>query len=392
MDLKLFFSPLPEGVAADIKAYNSFYKSIKVNEGQMPGIKGEDIALIGIEENRGTERNKGVNKAANELRLRLYNLKKGFGRYRIVDLGNLKSGIHLEDTYLRLKEVCQYLIDHDVLPVVIGGSHDMDYGQFLAYQELEKLVSLLNIDATLDMEDGKQLCWSENHIQKIMMHEPNFLFNYSQLGHQTYLIDSAAIDVLEKLYFGAYRLGLLRHNIREMEPVIRDADMLSFDITAIKSIDAPGNANAQAFGLTSEEACQICWYAGLNEKMSSAGFYEYNPEMDLHGKTASVVATMIWYFIEGYYHRKKEKDFKNNDYLKYVVSMPNEPATLVFFKSKLSDKWWLEVPFPEGKERTNKWEFEIHRNCIVPCSYSDYETANKGELPERWINTHAKLV
>jgi formiminoglutamase len=162
--------------------------------------------------------------------------------------------------------------------------------------------------------------------------------------------------------------------------------MISFDVTAIRSSDAPGNGNAQPFGLTGEEACQICWYAGLNEKLSSIGFYEYNPLFDdVHKKTASVVATMIWYFIEGYYNRKNESNFRSNDFIKYVVSMPVDPETIQFYKSKFSEKWWMEVPYPNGKERYS-------RNSIVPCSYTDYQTALKGEIPDRYISTLAKLI
>jgi len=352
----------------------------------MPDFKGADIAIIGIEEERGTVVNKGTAKGSIEIRKKLFQLKKGYGAYKIVDLGTLRNGVDLDETYGRLSEVCHTLIENNVLPVVIGGSHDLSYGQYLAYENMEKLITLLNVDAFLDMEDGVSQPAHQQHIHKILLHEPNYLFNYSHLAYQSYLIDQNAINILEKLYFEAYRIGHLRSNIKEMEPIIRNADMLSFDITAIKSSDAPGNANSQPFGLTGEEACQICWYAGLNEKLSSAGFYEYNPDCDDENKkTAAVTATMIWYFIEGFYHRKNEQNFKTNDYLKFVVSMPSEPETLSFYKSKLSDKWWMEVPFPQGKKK-------YARNCIIPCSYSDYQKATSGDLPDRYINTHAKLI
>ncbi|GAA0891558.1 formimidoylglutamase [Fulvivirga kasyanovii] len=386
MDLKIFFSPLDEEHFSHIRSSNSFYKNIKVNTERMPDYRDADIAIIGINEERGTVINKGTATAALEIRKKLYNLKKGYGPYKIIDMGTLRNGVDLDETYGRIKEVCQILIENNVLPLIIGGSHDLDYGQFQAYEGMDKLISLLNVDAFLDMEEGVSQPPHLQHIHKILLHEPNYLFNYSHLAYQSYLIDQNAINILEKLYFEAYRIGHLRSNIKEMEPIIRNADMLSFDITSIKSSDAPGTANAQPFGLTGEEACQICWYAGLNEKLSSAGFYEYNPEHDDDlKKTASVVATMIWYFIEGYYHRKNDQNFKNNDYLKFVVSMPSEPETLSFYKSKLSEKWWMEVPYPHGKEK-------YARNCIIPCSYSDYQAATKGELPERYINTHAKLI
>src|SRR5690606_662524 len=352
MDLTIFFSPLDESINSNITSSSSFYKSIRFFGEKMPDYKDAHIALIGVTENRGAGNNTGTSKAADEIRKKLYALKKGSGKYRIVDLGNLKPGHDLQETYTRISEVCRILLENNVLPVILGGSHDLDYGQYAAYETMEKLISFLNVDAFLDLDEDREAPAQKQHVHKVLLHEPNYLFSYTHLAYQSYLIDQLSVAVLEKLYFEAFRIGQMRTNLQEMEPVIRNADMLSFDITAIKSADAPGNANAQPFGLTGEEACQICWYAGQNEKLSSVGFYEYNPELDdAHKKTASVVATMVWYFIEGYYHRKKEQNFKSNDFLKYVVAMPVENETITFYKSKFSERWWMEVPYPGGFER-----------------------------------------
>lgn len=386
MDLKLFFSPLSDDKFSAIHDAGSVFKNIKPNIDRMPAYADADMAIVGVEENRDAPHNDGVGKGADAIRNKLYRLKKGFGRYKIVDLGNIRNGMDFDETKGRITEVCHILIQHGVLPVIIGGSHAIDYAQYRSYEGMDKLVSMLNVDAFLDMEEGADKPEAQRHIHKILLHEPNFLFSYNQLAYQSYLTDQNTIGILEKLYFEAHRLGHLHRDIAEMEPIIRNADMLSFDITAIKYGDAPGNANAQPFGLTGEEACQICWYAGLNEKLSSAGFYEYNPEKDDENKrTASVVATMIWYFIEGFYHRKNEEDFKTSDYLRFVIPMHGNPDALCFYKSKLSDKWWLEVPYPEGGER-------YARNCMVPCSYNDYQQAARGELPERYITTAARLL
>jgi len=348
----------------------------------MPDYKAAQIAIFGVGEERGTDSNLGCAEGPDEIRKKLYNLKKGTGFYNIVDLGNLKKGVDLEETYTRISEVCRMLLEQNTLPIILGGSHDLDIGQYRGYEDMQKLVSFLNVDAFLDLEEGFRPSLSRQHINKILLYEPNYLFSYTHLAHQSYLIDPASVAVLEKLYFEAYRIGQLRTNLQEMEPAIRNADILSFDVTAIKSSDAPGNCNAQPFGLSGEEACQLCWYAGMNEKLSSAGFYEYNPTADDgNKKTASVIATMIWYFIEGFYHRKSEPDFKTNDFLKFTVSMPVEPELLTFYKSKVTERWWMEVSNPAGG-----------RNSIVPCTYSDYQTATKGDLPERYISTIAKLL
>jgi formiminoglutamase len=386
MDLTILFSPVDEEVFADITSNSSFFKSIVPFTEKMPEYKGAHIAIFGVREERGSQNNSGTASAPDEIRKKLYNLKRGGGQYRIVDLGNLNSGHDLDETYVRISEVCRMLLENNVLPIILGGSHDLDYGQYSGYETMEKLISMLNVDAFLDLEEKKDLNLSQRHVHKILLHEPNYLFSYTHLAYQSYLIDPLSVAVLEKLYFEAFRIGQMRTNMQEMEPAIRNADMLSFDITAIKSSDAPGNKNAQPFGLTGEEACQICWYAGMNEKLSSAGFYEYNPSLDdVNKKTASVIATMIWYFIEGYYNRKNEQNFRSNDFLKYSVSMPVEPEVLTFYKSKFSEKWWMEVPYANGRER-------YARNSIVPCSYNDYQTATKGEVPERFISTLAKLL
>lgn len=385
MDLTILFSPIDESVYANITSPTSFYKNIKIFSDKMPDFREAHMAIIGVKEERGNLDNVGAAQAADEVRRKLYTLKRGNGAYKIADLGNLNIGHDLNETYTRISEVCRMLLENNVLPIVIGGTHDLDYGQYCAYETLEKLVSFLNVDAFLDLEDHENAPENRRHIHRILLHEPNYLFGYTHLAYQSYLIDPMSVSVLEKLYFEAFRIGLMRTNMQEIEPAIRNADLLSFDVTAIRSADAPGNANAQPFGLTAEEACQICWYAGQNEKLSSIGFYEYNPRWDdEHNKTASVIATMIWYFIEGYYFRKNEQNFRSNDFLKYTVSMPVEPETLSFYKSKFSEKWWMEVPNPLS---TGKYS----RNTIVPCSYSDYQTAVKGEVPERYIHTLAKF-
>lgn len=386
MELTILFSPVDESLYSSISSNTSFFKNISIFGDKMPDYKKAHIAIFGVPEDRGASGNEGTAKGPDEVRKKLYHLKKGTGSYRIVDLGNLNPGHDLEESYVRVSEVCRILIENNVLPVILGGSHDLDYGQYSGYESMEKLISLLNVDAYLDLDDSKGSAPYKQHIQKILLHEPNYLFGYTHLAYQSYLIDQLSVSVLEKLYFEAFRVGQMRTNMAEMEPTIRNADMLSFDITAIRSADAPGNARAQPFGLTGEEACQLCWYAGLNEKLSSFGLYEYNPGYDdAHKKTASVIATMIWYFIEGYYHRKNEQNFRSNDFIRYVVAMPSEPETLLFYKSKFSEKWWMEVPYPNGRERYS-------RNSIVPCSYSDYQTATKGEVPDRYISTLSKLT
>ncbi|GAB4107694.1 formimidoylglutamase [Echinicola sediminis] len=382
MDFKLFFDPVSEHITQKKYAHNSFFRHINYHGELFPDLSGIQIALIGLEEARGMEDGVSVDQAANEVRAKLYQLKKGQSHYKVADLGNLRSGVDLKETYLRIQSVGEELMRHQILPIYIGGTHDLDFGQYLSYEGMKKLVSMLTVDAKIDMED--EGAPYEIHSQDIILHQPNFLFNYTQLAYQSFLTDRDLVNVMEKLYFDHVRLGQLRDNFKEIEPLIRNADLLSFDICAIQSADAPGASDAQPFGLTAEEACQVCWFAGMNEKLSSIGLYGYQPSYDdKRYKTASVIATMIWYFIEGFYHRKDSLSFRSNDYTKYTVSLDSKPSTIIFYKSKLSEKWWMEIP------QTGKEKFE--RGTIIPCSYQDYQTAQRGEIPERWVNAQLKL-
>lgn len=374
MDLKLFFNPTEVDVDQSPDAFQS---SIYINRHKMPDHEGMDIALIGLCEYRGGD-GTGNPASADEVRRQMYALKKGYGDYGVVDLGNFRNGPKLEDTYLRLKEVCGYLMEKNIIPVLFGGTHDLDLGQYYAYEVAEKLVSVLAVDNGVDICDGEEV--SVDHTRQIFQHSPNYLFNYCHLAYQSYLTPQKSLELLDKLSFEAVRLGVVKENIKDIEPTIRDADMLSFDMSALQAFYAPAASSAKVYGLTGEEACQICWYAGQNEKMSSIGLYNYDAFKDAEDyKTAFVMATMIWYFIEGYYHRKGDKNFKSNDYLMYEVHLGGEPETIRFYKSKLSERWWMEVPNPESEGLFN-------RNRMIACNYGDYEAALKGELPDRWMN------
>lgn len=384
MDFTLFFDALDKSLFEGIAGTDTWYEHVHIYDKRPIKWTEKHLVILGVPEERGTQRNQGVVGAANEIRKRLYRLKKGKGAYKIVDLGNLRGGMSLEETYARLRQSCEFLLKQKVIPIILGGSHDLTLGQFWAYEKVNKLINLVNVDACIDIEETPLPDMSTCHVHRILTHQPDYLFAFSHLGYQSYLNSAKTLETLEKRNFDAYSVGQMRDDLNEIEPVVRNADMLSFDLTAIKMSDAVGNRNAQNFGLTGEEACQICWFAGLSERLSSIGFYEYNPAEDVRHQTASLIATMIWYFVEGYYHRTDELNFHSNAFMKYVVSRLNNSSNIIFYKHKVTQKWWMEVPYPETVT-SNK------EKMIVPCSYKDYQKASRGDIPDRWLMTYNKL-
>lgn len=364
---------------------NNFVNSISFYEGQE--LTDYSIALIGVGEERGSSFNAGTASAPNHVRKYIYRLNKLNGSAKIIDLGNLKIGSTLNDTYFALSSIIEELIKLNIIPIIIGGGQDLTYANFLAYKNLEQTVNLVSIDSHFNLGEPDQEINSNNFLTKIILHQPNFLFNYSNIGYQTYFVDSSEIDLMGKLFFDVYRLGQVQKNIEDVEPIVRNADIISIDVSSIRQSESPGNANASPNGFYGEQACQISRYAGLSDKLTSIGFYEINPEFDNNGQTAHLVAQMIWYFIDGVNNRKKDFPVgSRKTYTKYRVNIQNGENELIFYKSDKSERWWMDVPYPSHQK------IKYERHLLVPCSYKDYQTACEDEMPDRWWQTFQKLA
>jgi formiminoglutamase len=392
MSLSDFFTPIELQKITPKKGYYSSQLGSKIEHYAVdfPDLEQKtDIAIIGVQDDRNAVNNPGCALGPDYLREQLYLLNEGGYNTKIVDLGNIRQGETVTDTYFAVKTVVNELIKKNIIPVILGGGQDITYAQYLAYEELEQKVDLVIIDSHFDLDDDSANegieTTSQSYLNKIFLHEPNYLFNYSNLGYQTFFASQDSLRVMEKLYFDVHRLGEISGQIAVAEPIIRNAGMISFDIGAIRSSDAMANANASPNGFYGEEACQLCRYAGFNDKLTSIGFYEFNPAYDNNGQTAMLLAQMIWYFIDGFYNRKKDFPLHpKSQYLIYKTSLKHDDHELVFVKSKKSDRWWMQVPYPTGGSRNERFH-------LVPCRYDDYKTAVSGELPDLWWRTYQKL-
>ena len=386
MDFSQYFEPvnIGEGDLAYNYNQNQFINSITLYKDE--DVSSYDVVIIGVEEERNAFNNEGCALAPNHVRKYLYRLIQLNSHLKIVDLGNFKLGATVDDTYFALSSILEELIKNNVIPLIIGGSQDLTYANFLAYKNLEQTVNLVTVDSKLNLGETNEEINANNFLTKIILHQPNYLFNYSNIGYQSYFVDKEELDLLSKLYFDSYRLGMIQNKIDEVEPIVRNADILSFDISAIKQSEAPANKNASPNGFYGEQACQIARYAGLSDKLTSIGFYEINPEYDTNGQTAHSVAQMIWYFIDGINHRKKDFPVgSRKSYLKYRVNINDGKNEVVFYKSDKSERWWMDVPYPVHKK------IKYERHLLIPCSYQDYQTACNNEVPDRWWQTFQKL-
>jgi len=352
-----------------------------IDENQPP-----HIAIFNVEEERGATNNQGCAAGSKEIRKYLYSLKKGPFQLRIADLGTIKAGDQQSDTYFACKEVIKVLLKHNCMPLIIGGGQDLTLASYMAYGELEQTVNLLDISSRFSLGNTDLPINSKNYFSKVLLHQPNVLFNYCQLGYQSYFTDQQEIKLLEDLHFDLHRLGQLKEDIRIAEPLLRNADFVSFNLDALSQAFAPSHLQGSPNGLNGEEACQLARYAGMSDKLSSFGIYEYNPSVDEKGVTAHLIAQMLWYFIDGFYNRKADFPACNkSDYTRYTVAVDEGKQEMVFYKSPKSDRWWIEIPY------SSNFRKRYQRHLLLPCDYQDYKTAMENEIPESWIRTQQKL-
>lgn len=377
-----FLSPLDHEILKFIEGLSSQQLGSKVvfhTKEQFPDLNKIKIAIIGVLENRG-DGNQTENVDLLPIRKEFYGLFPGNWDASIADLGDILAGNSAEDTYFALRKVVSSLIKKKIIPIVLGGTQDLTYALYRAYDGLEQMVNLVSIDNKFDFGKESEAVSASSYLTKIIIDEPNNLFNFSNVGYQTYYNSQEEIDLIDKLFFDAYRLGDVSNNISIAEPVFRDADMVSLDLTAVKSSDSGNFAVFSPNGFNGKEICALSRYSGISDKVSLFGIFNHN-----NTKQESVlIAQIIWYFIEGFHYRSNEYPFGSKEnYIKYIIPLDEE---LVFYKSNKTDRWWIEIPFISSS--SNK----LRKSTLLPCSYEEYLGACNQEIPERWWKAQRKNI
>ena len=367
-----FLEPIDKHVLSEDMGYKEkqIGKLIDAYEDHLPDVDAADIVLVGCNEQRGA----GIfdeSVAADAVRREFYNLYYWHNDIKIVDVGNVRIGKSLADTYAALKIVVHELMELDKLVVVLGGSQDLTLGQYYAFSENKKAIDSVGVDAVIDINLESSLR-SENFLMEMLTGEPNYTRHYNHIAFQSYLVHPRMLETMDKLRFDCFRVGTVKEHIDDMEPVLRNCQLLSFDIAAIAHAYAPANSISPN-GLNGEEACTLLQYAGMSRNMQSIGIYGYQPEMDKENLTAKQISHMLWYLMDGKSRGSKEAMIDERDSFNEFHTAFAEVDT-VFLQSKKTSRWWMQLPDKQ----------------FIACSYKDYLLASSNEIPERWLRAQER--
>ncbi len=349
---------------------------LEKNREKLPAEKAK-IVLIGVEEDRNAIV-KGSSASPARIREYLYRLNRIAPRFRILDLGNIRCGNTANDTYFALKDVCRELVDHGITVVVLGGSQDLTFGIARAFDD--RVFSLVNIDPKMDYCKEDKAIDSENYLN-FVFRKPSTMYSQVTLGYQNYFADSLELQYASKVDAETKRLGQLRYDMTTVEPYMREADIVSFDLNAVRQLEAPGQYFGSPNGFYAEEACQLAHYAGTGDQVKVAGFFNLIPRLDTGDLSSKLMAQIVWHFIEGFYCRTVEDPEKNRaNFSEFIVEMEDLDLQLVFYQSRQTGRWWMKI--------FNEYE---DADRIIPCTQEDYDMAARYEVPDRWWRNVRRL-
>lgn len=380
-DISIYFAPV-DHTWEEEDAVGVFVS--KHNESGFPNLDQPGVAIVYVPEFRnGYPQLHG--KRNDDFRLEFYKTFKGANwRFPIYDLGTLLPGETVEDTYFALSQVLAELVKVNIVPLVVGGSQDLTYAMYTGYESLEQMINVLSIDNRLDLGDPEQAISANGFVSQLLMRRPCYLFNYAVVGYQTPLVKASEVELFNKLFFDTVRYGEFLSDFKVAEPQLRNSDLVSIDLSAIRSSEFPGALYQEPNGFTTQEMCQIARYAGISDKLTSMALLNLFPDT-LKEAASKQVAQMIWYFMDGYAARVGDFPIGTKQYTRFTVFLDEVNHEIVFYKSDKSERWWMEVPYPP-KEGSR-----MERHHMVPCHKTDYDNSLRGEIPDLWWKTYQKL-
>jgi hypothetical protein len=354
----------------------SLYKKLAIHTSSfgIPDLESTNVCIIGLDEYRNSFF-QSATQDLDSLRREFYKLKFSNWKLSISDLGNLPNGNTVDDTYHALYEICKELLSKKIVLIIIGGSNDLIYPIFKSFDSYSDKVNIVSIDNQFDLYQESELVSGRTYMNKIIIDDSNSLNDFTNIGYQRHLCSHDELQLMEKLFFEYISLGEISENNMKAEPIMRNSNIVGFDMKSLSfsaSFDQnEGNPN----GIDSRLACILTKYAGQSNKTNFLGLFELS-----NNKVSSkLYSEIIWYFLDGVDKRIIESDFNDSQtFNKYIVQTSGRD--IIFYKSKISEKWWMLVDTSKNKSIS-----------YLPCLESDYLDALNDNIPIRWLKATKRV-
>jgi formiminoglutamase len=276
---------------------------------------GKTFGLLGFQCDEGVKRNKGRVGAYHgplEIKKTLANLPCRFSEKTVLfDIGEItcEDG-NLEKSQQQLGESVQRLMQHNVIPIIIGGGHETAYGHYLGVRQAigaEKRLGIINIDAHFDMRPYDQGTSSGTMFRQILDEDKNtgyLCVGIQPFGNTTALFETAKRYGCTYILEEQLTCEAITSTYATIDSFIENYDsiMLTLCMDVLSASAAPGVSAPSPFGLDPKIVRALIRHIVVNPKTTSFDISEVNPILDENRKTV----TLATYFCAEalvYFHR-----------------------------------------------------------------------------------------
>ncbi|MDC7831460.1 MULTISPECIES: agmatinase [Pseudomonas] len=271
---------------------------------------GLDAAFIGIPLDIGTSLRSGTRFGPRQLRsesvmIRPYNMATGaapFDSLSVADLGDVAiNTFNLLDTVRLIEEHYDRVLEHDVIPLTLGGDHTLTLPILRAMKKKYGKIGLVHVDAHADVNEhmfGEKIAHGTTFRRAV---EEGLLDcdRVVQIGLRAQGYAADDFDWCREQGFRVVQAEECWH--QSLTPLMAEVRervgggpvYLSYDIDSIDPAWAPGTGTPEIGGLTTIQALEIIrGCRGLD--LVGCDLVEVSPPYDTTGNTALLGANLLY--------------------------------------------------------------------------------------------------
>ena len=272
--------------------------------------QGLDAAFIGIPLDIGTSLRSGTRFGPRQLRsesvmIRPYNMATGaapFDSLSVADLGDVAiNTFNLLDTVRLIEAHYDEVLEHDVIPLTLGGDHTLTLPILRAMKKKYGKIGLVHVDAHADVNEhmfGEKIAHGTTFRRAV---EEGLLDcdRVVQIGLRAQGYAADDFDWCREQGFRVVQAEECWH--RSLTPLMAEVRervgggpvYLSYDIDSIDPAWAPGTGTPEIGGLTTIQALEIIrGCRGL--ELVGCDLVEVSPPYDTTGNTALLGANLLY--------------------------------------------------------------------------------------------------
>jgi formiminoglutamase len=217
----------------------------------------------------------------------------------------------LEASQQALGEVVASLLKNNIIPIVLGGGHEVSFGNYLGVAQAfppQKKLGIINFDSHFDMQPVAPThrgSATTTFYQVAMDHQAKQRsFNYNCVGIQyasniAQSFEFAKSQGVRVIFAEELHQGMSEKCVDFIDRVVDESDIvyISISLDVFSPAFAPGVSAIQPLGLNPWQIIPLLRQAAAAGKVVCYDLAEHAPRYDVDHRTAKLAASLIYEII-----------------------------------------------------------------------------------------------